>query len=402
MRKAVSRLIKGILGRHARAHASSIAFFFFMALIPLLILLASIVPFFGIEVEHVIRFFQEIFPDDSAQFSGGIIREAFDYSTAAFSFSALMLLWTASRGVSALIEGLNSVYDVEENRKFLKLTALSFGYTIALMAFLCTAIYFIFSGKTRSVLKEFFPQVQLQSATVTYFEFLALLLVGILFFCLVFKFLPSGKREILRQLPGAFIASAGWVVFSMGFRVYVNLFNSFTRFYGSLATVILLLFWFYWIFFILLTGGYVNAHLAQILPRRFVAFYYEKKALSLTVSGLFLLGFMVYLSDCYLNWRLYAFPTVRFLLILMRLVSMGSWLAAILISVKEMGMPFPRKTMLLLVLLMAGNTVFMRRDLIYNIWLYLLFYTFWNLVIILICVQILFREESSVSEPHKE
>ena len=392
MRKRISKIAGGIMKRDVRTHASSIAFFFFMALIPLLILLASVVPLFGLKAEDVIRFFRELLPDDAVGFVASIVREAFDHSGAAFSLSAITLLWTASRGVAALIEGLNSMYDARETRRFARLTLLSFGYTVALMVFLCTAIYFIFSGKMRDVLRKFFPQIRLQSATMTYFEFLLLLLIGILFFCLVYKFLPSGKRLLVRQIPGAFLASSGWVIFSMGFRIYVNLFNSFTRFYGSLATVILLLFWFFWIFYILLVGGYVNAHLAQMLPKRFLAFYYEKKALSLTVSGLFLLGFLAYLSDCYLNWRLYSFPVVGYLLVIFRIVTIGSWMAATIISVKEMEMSFPGKQMALLVLLMVGNCVFMRRQLIPNIWIYLLLFTTWNLATILMCVQILFTE----------
>ena len=60
MKEILSKLIRGIMGRDIRTHASSIAFFFFMALIPLLILLASVVPFFGISADNVMQFFQEI------------------------------------------------------------------------------------------------------------------------------------------------------------------------------------------------------------------------------------------------------------------------------------------------------------------------------------------------------
>lgn len=393
MKRTIKQLITGIQERDVRTHASSIAFFFFMALIPLLILLASIVPFYGLEIEHVISFFREILPDDAAKMIGEIIREAFDHSGLAFSVSLVMLLWTASRGVYALTEGLNAMYDEEDTRKFAKSTLLSFGYTFALMLFMCTAIYFIFSGKVWAVLKRFIPGIRLQSGSTTFLEFVVLLLVGILFFCYVYKFLPSGKRSLTRQFPGAFIASTGWVIFSMGFRVYVGLFNSFTRFYGSLATVILLLFWFYWIFYILLAGGFVNAHLDELVPARFLDFYHDKKSLSLIVTGLFLVGFLSYMSDCFLNSRLYVFSWVRILLALFRMVTMGFWLAATIISVREMGMSFPRKYMVLLALLAVGDFFLMRRALIPNLLMYLVIFTFWNLAILLLCMQVMFREE---------
>ena len=123
-----------------RAHASSTAFFFFMSLIPLLILLSSIVPLFGITADDVIRFFREILPRDSGGMVKEIIQEAFDHSGLAFSLSALILLWTASRGVAALTSGLNMMYDEKESRQIAVRTMLSFVYTMMLMAFICAAI----------------------------------------------------------------------------------------------------------------------------------------------------------------------------------------------------------------------------------------------------------------------
>lgn len=396
MFKIISKLIKGFLKRDARTHASSIAFFFFMAFIPLMILFASIVPVFGISVDSIIRFFRELLPAGAAQLAEDIIREAFAHSTAAFSISALMLLWTASRGVNALTLGLNAVYDEKETRGFAKLNIESFGYTMILLVFMSAAIYLIFSGRISTFLKSVFPQIQLQAGLITFLEYLLLLVAGCLFFCFVYKYLPAGKRVLSRQFPGAFLASAGWVFFAMALRVYVSLFNSFSRFYGSLATVILLLFWFYWIFFILLIGGYVNAHLTELIPAKFLSFYYGKKTLSLIVTGFFLLGFFSYLTECWLNCRMYMYPSYRFLLIAFRIVTLGSWLGATAISVREMKMSFPRKQMAVLILLLVGNAVFMRRAYFSNLFVYLIIFTLWNAAILMMCMQVMFSEEKEV------
>ena len=87
--------------RNARAHASSTAFFFFMSMIPLLIILASIVPLFNISINDILNFFREILPVGAVSLVESVLREAFDHCGLAFSASALILLWTASRGVSA-------------------------------------------------------------------------------------------------------------------------------------------------------------------------------------------------------------------------------------------------------------------------------------------------------------
>ena len=393
MIKVISKRLKGFLKRDAGTHASSIAFFFFMSFIPLLILFASVVPLLGISIDSIIRFFRELFPEGSSKLTEDIIREAFDHSTAAFSLSALMLLWTASRGINALTKGLNTMYDERENRGFAKLAFQSIGYTMVLLAFLSAAIYLIFSGKISSFLQSVFPQIRLQAGFSTFLEYLMLLAFGCLFFCFVYRYLPSGKRSLSRQFPGAFLASTGWVLFSMGFRVYVSQFNSFTRFYGSLATVIILLFWFFWIFFILLGGGYVNAHIKELLPGRFLAFYQEKKALGLLVSGLFLAGFFSYMSECWLYCRVYAFPSLRLLPVFFRIATMVSWFTATVLCVKGMKMSFSRTQMMLLVLMMAGNVVFMRRSFISNLFLFLVVFSLWTIAILCMCVLVIFRED---------
>lgn len=393
MRKILTKLIRGILDRKANTHASSIAFYFFMAFIPLLILFMSIVPLLGISVDSTVRFFQTILPEGSAKLAEDIVREAYDHSSAAFSLSAVILLWTASRGVNALAQGLNTMYDEKETRGAVRLILQALGYTMVLLAFLSSAIFLIFSGKISAFLKSAFPQIRLQAGVMTFLEYLLLLVAGCLFFCLVYRYMPSGKRVLARQFPGAFLASSGWVLFSMGLRVYVSMFNSFTRLYGSLATVILLLFWFYWIFFILLAGGYVNAHLAELLPAGFLSFYHEKKALSLTVSGLFLAGFFSYLTECWLNCRLYAVPWIGYLLVLFRAGMLGSWMAAVLISLKAMGLPYTRKQLAVLVLLMAGNIIVMRRSFFPNLFVYLITFTIWNAVILCMCAYLMLREE---------
>lgn len=393
MRKKIKKIILGIVKRDMRAHASSVAFFFFMALIPLLILLSSIVPLFGISAGDVNRFFQEFLPRDTGKLVGEIIQEAFDHSGLAFSISAVALLWTASRGIAALTDGLNAMYDEKESRKFATRTLLSFVYTFSLMAFICAAIYLIFSGRMIQFLRSVFPQISRKTGATTFLEFTVLLFVGCLFFCCVYKFLPSGKRPIFRQFPGAFLASAGWVLFSMAFRVYLGAFNSFTRLYGSLATVIILLFWFYWTFSILLVGGYVNAHIGTIIPGRFLRFYYGNKQLGLAVTALFLFGFVAYLSDCYMNWRIYVSSSVRVILMLLRTAGMCAWMTATVISMRQMGRSFPRKPLIVLTGLMTGSFVFIRRSVIPDLVVYLIVFSLWNAAILLMCMWVMFRED---------
>ena len=78
---------------------------------------------------------------------------------------------------------------------------------------------------------------------------------------------------------------------------------------------------------------------------------------------------------------------------LFRAGMLGSWMAAVLISLKAMGLPYTRKQLAVLVLLMAGNIIVMRRSFFPNLFVYLIVFTIWNAVILCMCAYLILREE---------
>ncbi len=83
-----------------------------------------------------------------------------------------------------------------------------------------------------------------------------------LLFALIYYFGPDVKVSQWRWLtPGSAIGMLGWVVASLGLRLYVHYFNSFSATYGSLGTVITLLTWFYLSGLMLLLGGEINSQI---------------------------------------------------------------------------------------------------------------------------------------------
>ena len=92
--------------------------------------------------------------------------------------------------------------------------------------------------------------------------------VLIFFFLLIFISLPNRKTGILRELPGAIIAAAGWVGFSFLFSFYVDNLSNYTAIYGSLTTIVLCMLWLYACMYILYIGAEVNALLDNPLIRK--------------------------------------------------------------------------------------------------------------------------------------
>jgi membrane protein len=93
-----------------------------------------------------------------------------------------------------------------------------------------------------------------------------------LLFALIYYFGPDLKRKQWRWLtPGSALGMVGWVVASLGLRIYVHYFNNYSATYGSLGTVIILLTWFYLSGLMLLAGGEINSEIEAAVHEKKLA-----------------------------------------------------------------------------------------------------------------------------------
>ena len=239
-------------------YASSIAFFFFMSIIPLAILLLHLLPYAGLSQYELFDFAQDLLPEALQRLVATVITEAYMKSGGVMSVSALVLFWAASRGTMALRWGLNLVYDEKEQRSYPVLCLLAIGYTIALLIIFSIMLFLIFAGPVSNYLTITMPQVFGNPVTIELRQKIYLHVLMVLAFTLVYTFIPAGRRKIHRQIPGAVIVAVLWEVFSYFFSIYVRSYNTYTKFYGSLGAIAILLLWLYCCFYIMLIGGYFN------------------------------------------------------------------------------------------------------------------------------------------------
>jgi membrane protein len=81
-------------------------------------------------------------------------------------------------------------------------------------------------------------------------------------FAVIYYWAPDNKQRRWQWFtPGATIGIIGWLVASVGLRIYIHLFNNFTVTYGSLGAVIILLTWFYITGLMLLLGAEINSEI---------------------------------------------------------------------------------------------------------------------------------------------
>ena len=174
-------------------------------------------------------------------------------------FGVLVALYSASKGMASLIEGINVAYDEEEKRGFIRLKLVTFALTLFLMIGLLIALMATLG----------LPAVLAVLELGAVFEFLMTAGLWIGLFCLtvfglsvLYRYAPSrDEPEWKWASPGAVISCLIWVVASAGFAFYVGNFGSYNESFGTLAGVIVLLMWFWISAFIILLGAELNAEM---------------------------------------------------------------------------------------------------------------------------------------------
>jgi len=247
----------------AGTHASSIAYFTFLSLIPVITLCISLVSMVGIGEPEITEFFASLVPDSFNEFATSLVDDAFKRSGVAFSLSTLTLLWTASQGIRALRTGLNVAYGTRETRNIVVVVLISVLAVAILGVLLATTMYLVFGGPVMRFIAGFVPGLEQQGDVMNVLNAAVMLAVGIVALGACYTYLPDGSRRFVAQLPGAVLAASACGVLVFGFHVYVDNFCNFEALYGSIATVALFLFWIYLVAFIIIAGAFLNRTLAN-------------------------------------------------------------------------------------------------------------------------------------------
>lgn len=241
-------------------HAANTGFFLILSLFPALVLLLSIIRYTPLDVHSLLGFLEGIIPEALLPEAELLIVSTYENTTGAVvSLSVITALWSASRGIYGLITGLNVIYRVPEQRSFLQIRLLSVLYTFAfLLVLLLTLVLHVFgTGLLELMAGSTIPFFRFLSGVVD-LRFFLLVFLQTALFAAMFMALPNRKNTLGDSLPGAFLASIGWLVFSHIFSLYVENFPTYSRIYGSVYAVALSMLWLYCCISIVFYGGILN------------------------------------------------------------------------------------------------------------------------------------------------
>lgn len=267
IKNALARTYEGVQQKHTTQLAAGLSYYFVMSLFPLLIVFAASVAYLPVPnlFDQAMTLAGRFVPPDSMGLVKAVLRQVITPNRGKFlSFGILGTIWAASGGFASMMEALNVVYDVPENRPFWKTRPLAIGLTflIGILMVIALAIMLVgpnFGGwlAAKIGLSSVFAMVwpYLRWAIQLAFPILAVE-------CLYFL-APNVKQRFKDTLPGAAVAVGCWILLSWALGIYFQHFASLNKTYGTLAAAIALMVWLYWTAFAVLLGGEINADLLQ-------------------------------------------------------------------------------------------------------------------------------------------
>jgi len=262
----LKRMLRGIrdfgedFGRqNVSAFSASTAFFIFLSLVPMLIVICSIIPYTPLTEEILLKAIRDLVPDKIFPFAEGLVQDVYERSEGILPIAILVTFFTAGKGTLALMRGLNAVGNVKETRNFLWIRMVASFYTAVMLIMVLISLFvMVFGNRLVDMLLYKTPKIQPLVALLMHFRFLAVWILLMLLFAAIYAYVPNGRLKFREQIPGAAFTAIGWSVFSWGFSLYVDWTDY--SIYGSLGLIILIMLWTYFCMYIVLCGAFLNRY----------------------------------------------------------------------------------------------------------------------------------------------
>ncbi len=274
-RELAKRVWSEIQEDNVFGRAAELSYYFLLALFPFLIFLTSVIGIMlgsGTGTRHALfQYLARIMPPSAFQLIDNTMLEVAESTGGGkLSFGILAALWAASNGLGAITESLNTAYDLKESRPWWKQRLTSIGLTIALSILIIGALILVVAGgHIAEWLAAHYGLGPVFPTAWKIIQWPAVLACMTFAFALIYYLAPDFREQAWQWLtPGAVIGVALWLLVSLGFRVYLHYFNSYSATYGSLGAVIILMLWLYFTGAAVLIGGEVNSEIENAAAKQ--------------------------------------------------------------------------------------------------------------------------------------
>lgn len=247
------------------ALSSQLAYGLLFAFFPFIIFLMTIVGYSDIGTNDIMNNLKILIPREAYDLANKTISEVVNSKKGGLlSISIVLALWSASSGFNAVIKGLNKAYNEKESRSIIRVQLISLAFTFAMVIVVMLSVFMIIFGETNSyLLIKWFGLSNNFKIIWEFIKYIFSAAVMISVFSALYKFAPCKEHSIREVIPGALFASLGWIIASLSFSFYINNFGNYSRFYGSIGAVIVLMLWLFITAIVIILGGEINSVLLK-------------------------------------------------------------------------------------------------------------------------------------------
>lgn len=267
--RLVNYTVKALYRRYVDDNLSQVggqlAYFFILSMFPILMLISQIIGMLDIRALDVISPLSGIVPKDMTD----IIFDYLSYvkqsrNTGIFTFSAITSVYIASKALTSIIYALNKAYRVDIETTNIQKKILAFIVTLLVMAAVILSLVLITVGKPLFLkIAVFFNLDMIFLKTWTLFRWgVALFTLSITLFT-IYSIIPYEKYPKKYKIAGTIFTIISWSMLSLGSAYYVNNLSNYSKIYGPLGTIMLMLLYLYFAGIIIVLGGELNHILFQ-------------------------------------------------------------------------------------------------------------------------------------------
>lgn len=247
--------------------SAELAYRFLFALFPFFIFLAALASYvtgwIGVQnpTDQIISNIGDTLPDDASGVLETQLRDILNNSGAGLlSFGGLAALWASSSATKTIMKWMNRVYNVKEDRPFLRKQAVGVALTLLGAAgFILGAVVLIGGQVAGDQIAERVGLSGVWGTVVNLARIPAVLVLLAAAMAVIYWLAPNTGYKFRWITPGAVMFVVVWIVATIGFAFYIANFGNYQATYGALAGVIILMLWLYITAFVMLLGGKVNA-----------------------------------------------------------------------------------------------------------------------------------------------
>lgn len=259
--KLIEKISTNINEDNISAYSAQCAYYTILSFIPFLILLITLIQYTNIEQEALFNFITKLIPSSMNEFVLGIVREVYSKSVGTISISIIFTIWSAGRGLFALIKGLHAVYNIEDKKSnsIIYIRVKSIIQTITFIALIIIGIILlVFGSSLITLIQNYFGILKGFSIFYEFWTKIGFVFITFLIFLFLYKFMPRHKVSFKSQIIGAIFGAIALNIISFLFSRYLDIFRGFSITYGSLTTLMLIMMWTYACFYTILLGAELN------------------------------------------------------------------------------------------------------------------------------------------------